>query len=74
MNMQLTSRIARLGSRLAAIGRQHRELSDRITDVANRPVPDQLVLKRLKHRKLRLKNEMRCYEGLLRSLSNELAT
>lgn len=74
MNMQLTGKAARLASRLVAIGRRHRELEERIAEVERRPLPDQLTLRRLKRDKLRLKDEMHCYEGLLRTLSRGLPT
>lgn len=74
MNMQVTSKLAKLGSRLAAVGHRHSELEGRIAEVEARPQPDNLVLQRLKREKLRLKEEMNCYEGLLRTLSRGLPT
>ena len=74
MNVQVSSKLAKLGSRLAAIGRRHRELEDRIADVERRPQPDPIVLQRLKREKLRLKDEMQYCEGMLRGLSRSLPT
>lgn len=72
MNMQVTSKMARFGSRLVTIGQRHRELESRIDQVEKDPQPDELVLRRLKREKLRLDDEMHCYDGLLRTLSRSL--
>ena len=72
MSMQVTTRMARLGVRLVAVGRRHREIESRIADVEKRPLPDQFALQRLKREKLRLKDEMHWYGGLLRKLSRDV--
>ena len=58
-----------LASRLEAIRQKHRQLDDRVLSEQNRPRPDSSVLKLLKRERLRLKDEIECYEGLLRTLS-----
>lgn len=72
MNMQTTSRLAKVGARLAAVGQRHRDLEERISEVERRPNPDQFALQRLKREKLRLKDEMHYCEGLLRTMSRSL--
>ena len=74
MNMQMTSKMARLGARLVSVGTRHRELEDRIASVESWPQPDHLILQRLKREKLRLKDEMQRYEGLIRTLAHRLPT
>ncbi len=73
MNMQVTSKVAKVGSHLAALGQRHKELEDRIANVERQPQPDALVVKRLKRQKLRLKDQMQHCEGVLRTLSRSLA-
>ena len=68
MNMQVTGKVARLGARLVALGQRHRDFETRIARVESRPHPDQLILSRLKREKLRIKDEIQRYEGMLRLL------
>ncbi|MBE1285413.1 MAG: hypothetical protein GJ676_19025 [Rhodobacteraceae bacterium] len=72
MTMQVTSKMARLGSRLVALGQRVRDLELRIARVENRPHPDTLALRRMNREKRRLADEIDCYEGLLRTLSRGL--
>ncbi|MDJ0859604.1 MAG: YdcH family protein [Dinoroseobacter sp.] len=72
MNMQVTSKLAKQGSRLVAIGERLRGLEERIERVEQRAEPDRIVLQRLKREKQRLKDEMHCHESLLRTLSRGL--
>ena len=74
MNIQVSSKLAKIGSRLAAIGGRHRELEDRIAKVEKLPQPDPIVLQRRKREKLRIKDEMRYCEGMLRTLTRRLHT
>lgn len=74
MTMQVSSKVAKLGSRLVAMARRHRALEERIADVESRPKPDSMVIQRLKREKLRLKDEMHYCEGMLRSTSRGLPT
>lgn len=71
--MQMTTRAARFGARLEALGRRHHEFETRIAAVERQPNPDALILKRLKLEKLRIMDEMACYEGLLRTVSQQLS-
>lgn len=73
MNVQLSSKLAKLGARLAAMGNRHKALEDRIATVERRPQPDPIALKRLKREKLRLKDEMHYCEGVLRTLARGAA-
>ncbi len=70
--MQTTTKAARLGARLEGLGRRHRELEMRIASVESRPLPDQIALARLKREKLRVRDEMECYEGVLRAVTQTL--
>jgi hypothetical protein len=72
MTMQVTSKMARLGSRLAKVGMRHRDLENRIASVEGRSNPDRIILARLKREKARLQHEMNQYACMLRSLSREL--
>lgn len=70
--MQMTTKAARFGARLEAIGRRYHELERRIDAARGRPIPDELILKRLDRERQRLKAEMQCYEGLLRTVAGNL--
>jgi len=70
--MHVTTKLARFGSRLEAIGRRHANIEGRIAAVETRPQPNQIALARLKRERRRLVEEMQCYEGLLRTLTRKL--
>ncbi len=59
---------ATLAARVEAIRRRHRALEQSVETEHMRPLPDVVVLQSLKREKLRLKDEMQVYEGLLRIL------
>ncbi len=44
--------------RLAVLKREHRDLDDAIAALQERPIADQLALRRLKKRKLQLKDQI----------------
>ena len=48
----------KLQSRMESLKTRHASLEDRIADEDHRPLPDPEALSRLKHEKLRLKDEM----------------
>ncbi len=73
MNMQVTNKVAKVGSHFAALGERHQALEHRIAKLERQPSPDPLVLQRLKREKLRLKDAMQYCEGVLRTLSRGLA-
>lgn len=54
-----------IASRIAELRVQHRDLDDAITRLAEAPFVDQLQLRRLKKRKLCLKDEIAWYESKL---------
>lgn len=53
-------------ARVAALRGRHMALEDRIALEQRRPAPDAARLQSLKRRKLRVKDEMARYEGVLR--------
>lgn len=72
MSMHVTTKLARFGSRLEAIGRRHANIESRITALETGMQPNQIALARLKRERRRLVDEMHCYEGLLRTLTRKL--
>ncbi len=69
MTIQTAIKTPALVSRMDAIERRHRRLDDRVAEEHRRPQPDASVLQTLKREKLRLKDELMHYEGLMRTLS-----
>ncbi len=61
-------------SRIEALLRRHRRLDERVAAEHGRPQPDAMVLQMLKREKLRLKDELTRYEGLMRTLARRRAT
>jgi hypothetical protein len=61
-------------SRIEALLRRHRSLDERVAAEQGRPQPDAMVLQMLKREKLRLKDEITRYEGLMRTLARRRAT
>jgi hypothetical protein len=57
-----------ISSRIQAVQRRHRGLDERVAAEHRRPQPDTGVLQTLKREKLRLKDELARYEGLVRTL------
>ena len=58
-----------LKTRLAELSVKNREVKKLIADELKRPLPCNLSLQRLKRRRLKLKDQMSHYDGLLRTLS-----
>jgi len=54
-----------IANRIAELRIQHRDLDDAIARMAEAPFVDQLQLRRLKKRKLRLKDEIAWWESRL---------
>lgn len=52
-------------SRLNDLRQEHRDLDDAITQMAANPATDQLKLRRLKKRKLRLRDQIAYWESRL---------
>jgi len=73
MTLQTSTKAARIGSRFVALGKRHENFDARIREVSARPNPDQIVLTRLKREKLRIRDEMQHYEGVLRMLGHQRA-
>lgn len=73
MNIQLSSKLAKLGARLAAVGRRNRDLADRIEAVERQPAHDPIALRRLKREKKRVESEVHYCEGMLRSLTRGMS-
>lgn len=69
MTVQPAARDFGLQARMAALQARHAELDARISDEQRRPLPDSARLMALKRRKLRLRDAIARYEGLLRALS-----
>lgn len=57
-----------LQARVAKLRIKHMEVRALISQELKRPVPCSLSLQRLKRRRLRLKDQMSRYDGLLRTL------
>ena len=69
MTIQTSIKPAAVAVRIAAVRRRHRRLDDRVVAEHRRPQPDTSVLQMLKRERLRLKDELQHYEGLMRTLS-----
>lgn len=69
--MKLKTRInARtIASRLDIFQQRHRHLDNLVEEEEKKPAPDRLSLQMLKRERLRLKDLLRRYEGLKRTLS-----
>ena len=57
--------VTSLRQRLDELRLEHRDLDDAIARLADNPVEDELMLRRLKKRKLMLKDKIHHLEGLL---------
>lgn len=55
-------------NRIAALKARHEALDQQVIDEQKRPAPDLMTLKDLKREKLRLKDRILAYEGVLRTL------
>ena len=74
MTLQTAIKTPVMRSRIDALQRRHRRLDDRVAAEHRRPQPDMTVLQRLKREKLRLKEELAHYEGVLRTLRSPAAS
>lgn len=54
-----------IGQRLLILQQEHRDLDDAIGQMAENPATDQLKLRRLKKRKLRLRDQIAYWESKL---------
>lgn len=72
MNMEVTSKLARLATRLSAIGSRHVEVEERIKAVKKRERPCDIILRRLRKEKARVQREMQYCEDMLQSLTQKL--
>ena len=52
-------------ARIAALSEEHRDLDDAIVQLGSNPATDQLELRRMKKRKLRLKDQIAWWESRL---------
>ena len=57
--------------RYETLRRRHRALENKIVSEMGRPLPDHLKLQRLKRLKLRVRDEIELFAGLLRSLRRQ---
>ena len=62
-----------LSTRIAAVRARHRDLDAQVDREQKSPWPDVPLLKSLKRRRLRLKDEIKRCEGLLRTLARRPA-
>ena len=69
MMMHTATKPAGLAGRIEALRQRHRSLDNRVTAEHQRPRPDSAVLQGLKRKRLRLRDELARYEGLLRTIS-----
>ncbi|MFU8831552.1 MAG: YdcH family protein [Wenzhouxiangella sp.] len=54
-----------IAERLQGLKQEHRDLDDAIERLARDPTSDQLLLRRMKKRKLQLRDQMTCLESKL---------
>lgn len=57
--------LSEIQSRLHALRQEHRDLDQAIAHMADNPATDQLRLKRMKRRKLRLRDQISYWESKL---------
>ena len=65
---------AAITARIAALRSRHREIDDQVALEQRRSWRDAALLQKLKRRRLRLKDELGRYEGLLRTLARRRST
>ena len=61
----MTEDIAQISARLHELRQEHRDLDQAIERMVDNPAVDQLQLRRLKKRKLRLRDQIAWYESCL---------
>ena len=74
MTIQTAIKGTALSSRIDAMRLRHRRIDDRVAAEHRRPQPDMSVLQSLKREKLRLKDGLARYEGLLRTVARGRVT
>lgn len=61
----MTTDFSAIQSRLSALRQEHRDLDQAITQMADNPATDQLQLRRMKKRKLKLRDQITYWESRL---------
>lgn len=61
----MTSDFSSIQSRLLELRQEHRDLDQAITQMSDNPATDQLQVKRMKKRKLRLRDQIAYWESKL---------
>lgn len=61
-------RVFSIKARMANLRHRHTDVKARIAEELKRPAPCSMALQRLKRRRLKIKDEIARYEGLLRTL------
>lgn len=61
-----------LMSKLMMLKQRHSQLQDEIDTEMRRPLPDPLIAQKLKRTRLRLKDEIECIDGVLRTVGRSL--
>lgn len=61
----MTSNFSSIQARLHELRQEHRDLDQAITQMADNPATDQLQVKRMKKRKLRLRDQIAYWESKL---------
>ena len=74
MNMQASSRLARLGTRLAEFGNRHRDLETRIARLKTRAEANPVAVKLITREKQRVQREMNYCEDMLRTYASRLVS
>lgn len=69
MTMRTSIKPTALADRINTLRHRHRSLDNRVEAEHQRPLPEATVLQRLKRERLRLRDELARYEGILRTLS-----
>ena len=69
MNEQTRINARTIASRINFVQRRHRRLHDLVSEEQRKSLPDPWALQTLKRERLRLKDILRRYEGLQRTLS-----
>lgn len=68
MKIQVLERVASVSARVAALRMRKQSLEDEILAEQKRPMPDTARLRHLKTRKLRIRDQLARYDGVLRTL------
>ncbi|MCM2561052.1 DUF465 domain-containing protein [Lutimaribacter sp. EGI FJ00015] len=68
MKHSVLDRVASISARVAALNRRKADLEEEIAAEELRPAPDGLRLRQLKARKLRIRDQLARYDGVLRTL------